>query len=379
MVYWENLVRPINIIQKRGEIIKSRLYPKIFFSVLLFAILLLAFYITKPFLAALVTGATIAYLAYPLYKKVLAYTKNKNAASIIVTLFVVLIFVIPSVVLLNFVSREAYATYKSLSEHNLGTNFMKILCREESWVSCRTTKLFIGFLPEKDLDYYMQVTIEKITGFIIENVSKLLVSIPSFLLDFFVMLFAVYYLLKDGDAISQRIKDIIPLTESHKKRVTEKFHDVASGVFYGNILAAILQGSLVGMGFLILGIPSPVLWGFVMMLFAFVPVIGSSIVWLPAALNLIFIGYLQNDNSSAVRGFFLVAYGIFVMVGVDSIIKPKLIGSRANVHPVLVLVGILGGLNFFGFIGLILGPVMLALLMVFIDIYEEEKEGIGYF
>ena len=334
---------------------------------------MLVFYITRPFLSALITGAIIAYLSYPLYKKTLRYIKNKNFSSLIVAVFIVLILTLPLVIVLGLISKEAYATYISLNQQNLGTNFIKVVCRDESWLSCRTVKSVTNVLPEKNLDYYLQTTIEKITSFIIVNFSKFLASIPSILLNFFVMIFVVYYLLKDGELITKRIKNMLPLKESHKQHVLDKFHDVTYAVFYGNISVAILQGILGVIGFLMLGVPSPILWGVVMMLFALMPYFGTAIVWLPAALNLIFIGYLQNDNSSAIRGVILIFYGILVISSIDNILKPKLIGSKANVHPILVIIGVLGGLNLFGFIGIILGPVMLALLMTFVKIYEEEK------
>ena len=337
------------------------------------AILLLAFYITKPFLPALLTGAIISYLAYPLYEKTLKHVKNKNFASLVIAVFIVLLFTLPFIIVIGLVSKEAYATYTTLNQQNLGTNFISIVCKDESWLSCRTVKSFLGFLPESDLDYYLQVTIEKIIVFIIENVSKFLAAIPFILLNFFVMVFVVYYLLKDSEVIAKRIKNLLPLKDSHKQHVLSRFHSIIYAVFYGNISIAIIQGILGGIGFLIFGVPSPILWGFVMALFALLPYVGTAIVWLPAGLNLVFIGYLQNDNSSTVKGVALIVYGIFVISSIDNFLKPKLIGIKAGVHPILVLLGVLGGLSMFGFIGLLLGPVMLALLMTFVDIYDEEK------
>lgn len=352
---------------------KSKLYPRIFFSVLFLAIMALGFFITRPFLTALFTGAIIAYLSYPLYQKILKYLKNRDVASFIVVIILVLLLTVPFVIILGLVSKEAYETYITLGQHNLGTNFLKVACKDESHLSCKSIKSLVGFLPKDDLDYYLQVTIEKITGFIIKNVSGFIASVPSFLLSFFVMIFVVYYLLKDGESIAIRIKKILPLKESHKRHVFDRFHKITYAMFYGNISVAVLQGIFGGIGFFVLGVQSPILWGFVMILFALIPYFGTAIVWLPAALNLIFIGYLQNDNSSTTRGILLIIYGLLVISSIDNILKPKLIGAKANVHPILVLIGVLGGLNLFGLIGLFLGPMMLALLMTFIDIYEEEK------
>ncbi|MEK6983169.1 MAG: AI-2E family transporter [Nanoarchaeota archaeon] len=353
--------------------IKSRIYPRIFFSLLFLAASLLAFYMTKPFLTALITGAMIAYLSYPLYKKVVLYIKNKNIASLIVSILVVLLITLPFFIVIGIVFNEAYSTYNSLSKHTLGTNFLKVVCDVKNGSICNAIKSFVGYLPKDNLDYYLQITIEKITGFLIASISKFLASIPSILINFFVMIFVVYYLLKDGEIIVARIKKILPLKKSHRQHVFERFHDVTYAVFYGNILIAILQGILGGIGFYALGVPSPVLWGFVMFLFALIPYFGTAVIWLPASLNFIFTGYLQSDNSSVIKGIVLIFYGIFLS-SIDNILKPKLVGTRAKVHPILVLLGVLGGLNLFGIIGLILGPVMLALLMTFVDIYEEEKK-----
>jgi len=355
------------------KIIKSKLYSRLFFLGLLLASLLLAFYITRPFLSALIAGATIAYLCYPFYCKSLNYIKNKNAAAFVVSIIIVLLFTVPFIIILSLVSQEAYYTYTTLNQHNLGANFMKIVCKNEDWLSCRTISSVVSLLPEGNLDYYLKISIEKITKFIIENFSSFLVSLPSIMLNFFIMIFVVYYFLKDSNQISTRIKNLLPLKELHKQKVLTRFHDLTFGSFYGNILIAVLQGILGGIGFLVLGVQSALLWGFVMIFFALIPYFGTAIIWFPAALSLIFQGYLQNDSSFTVRGVVLIIYGLLVVSTVDNFLKPKLIGSKTNVHPIVVLLGVLGGLKLFGIIGIILGPVMLALLITFIEIYETEK------
>ena len=215
------------------------------------AIVLLAFFITKPFLQAVLTGSVIAYLSYPLYEKTLRHIRNKNLASLIVSTLIVLLLTVPFIIVITLVSQEAYYTYTTLNQQNLGTNFLKVVCRDEEWYSCRAARLFVEFLPQNDLDYYLKVTVKKITSFIIENFSKFLVSIPSIFLNFFVMIFVVYYLLKDGAVIAKKIKSIIPLKELHKQKVLDRFHNVTYAVFYGNILIAILQGIFGIIGFLI--------------------------------------------------------------------------------------------------------------------------------
>ena len=339
---------------------------------------MIAFYIAKPFLPALITGALIAYLSYPMYEKTQHYIKNKSWAAFIVTIFIVLIFTIPTILIMSLVFKEAqyYTYYLETNSNHLGTNFLKVVCKNENWSLCKTTKSVLSILPRNNPDYYVDVAVQRISNYIIENVEKFISSLLSIIFDFFVMVFIIYYLYKDGYTIYQRIKQLLPVKESHKERIMKRFHEITTAVFYGNISTAIIQGALGSFGFLILGLPSPFLWGSVMGLFAFVPYIGTAIVWLPASLNLIFMGYIENNNLPVINGILLFLYGLFVLSVIDHFLKPKLIGDKAAVHPILVLVGVLGGLKLFGIIGLILGPVMLALVITFVDIYNEEKEEI---
>ncbi len=364
-------------LNKRGENIKSKLYSRVFFSILFLLVLLIAFYIAKPFLPALVTGALIAYLSYPLYRKTQNYIKNKSWAAFLVTIFILLIFTVPTILIMSLVFKEAqfYTAYLETNGNHLGSNFLKVVCRNDDWALCKASKSVLSILPKSDPDYYIGVVVQRILNYIIEHFENFISSLLSVIFDFFIMIFIIYYLYKDGYAIYRRVKQILPFKESHKERILKKFHEITTAVFYGNISAAAIQGILGSLGFLVLGVPSPFLWGMVMGLFAFVPYIGTAIIWLPASLDLMSIGYINNNNLYIIHGILLFLYGLLVLSVIDHFLKPKLIGDKAEVHPILVLIGILGGLKLFGIIGLILGPVMLAIVITFADIYSEEDIG----
>ena len=363
---------------KEASKIKKVFYPKLFFPLLFIGMLVLGFFIAKPFLPAIFMGIILAYFSYPYYKKLTKKIKNVRIASLLVCMALMLVITIPLILVLGTVTGEALSIYQSLETGNtttstLGTNFLKIACKESDWISCKTANYFVSRLPDKDLNKYIHNIIEKITEFFIENGKIFIATLPSILVGFFVMFFVIYYLLIDGEKIYWKIRDILPLKGSHKDHVFERFNEIIWAVFYGNLSVAFIQG-LVGMlGLFVLGVDSPILWGFVMMVFALIPYIGTAIVWLPAALNLIFKGYLENSNSYTIKGIILIIYGVLVISTIDNILKPKIIGSKANVHPVLVLIGILGGLNLFGFVGIILGPAILALIVAFFEIYEDER------
>lgn len=343
------------------------------------AILWVAFYITKPFLPALLTGAIIAYLSHPLFKKILARVGSRSFASLLVSIMVMLFLTVPFILVIGVISKEAIQAYSKLEQQKIGTNFLNVACRSTESMSCRIARTFASLLPGKNIDYYVQVIIEKVVGFVIKNASMLFASIPETALILFVTIFTVYYLLKDGEAIWGNIKRMIPLKDSHKEKILKSFTDTTFAVVYANIAVAIVQGILGAIGFIIFGVESPILWGAIMIFFAFIPYFGTVLIWLPAALDLIFKGYLQNSSSAILRGTGLILYGTLIIGTIDNFLKPKLIGSKAKVHPIAVLLGVLGGLRAFGFLGLILGPVILALLMTFIDIYDKESSLKKYF
>jgi predicted PurR-regulated permease PerM len=194
------------------------------------------------------------------------------------------------------------------------------------------------------------------------------------MLDLFIVLFVMFFLFRDGEVFVDKIERIMPLKDKYRKHVFKKLNDMAYAVIYGSIIIAVIQGTLGGIGFLIFGLSSPLLWGIVMIFASLIPYVGSSIIWFPAALILIFDGYLNMETTLIIKGILLMIYGIFVVGTVDNILKPKIIGDRSGLHPVLVLLGVVGGLALLGFVGIIIGPIILAMLVTFIKIYEEEKK-----
>ncbi len=139
---------------------------------------------------------------------------------------------------------------------------------------------------------------------------------------------------------------------------------VTQAVLYGQVLTAVIQGALGGLGLLVLGVPNALFWGAMMMITAFVPVLGTPLIWVPAGVGLIMDGAIT-------RGALLLAYGVIVVMNIDNFLRPRLVSERAKVHPVLILIGVLGGLRVFGFIGMLVGPLILALLVALIKFYEQ--------
>ena len=158
------------------------------------------------------------------------------------------------------------------------------------------------------------------------------------------------------------IKRIIPMKTQYKTALFIRFEDVISAVFVNNILVAIMQGTLVGMGFWGFGIPSPIFWGAIAAFFALIPIIGPPIVWVPGVIYLFLMG-----NYYPALG--LIIFGLIIGIS-DNIVRPILLKKKIEVHPFLILLSILGGLEVFGFLGIFMGPIIISLLVSVMHLYK---------
>ena len=350
---------------------EQKLYQKAFFTIIFLTLIAISFLIIKPFLTALLTGIIFSYVFYPFYKKILNKIPNKNASAFIASILVVIIITMPLFFILNTISKEAYTTYILSRQKSSNVQLLSSECQTVDKPACRLLNYFTEKANNPQIKYYLDTTIKGVTTRITGKIADILVSVPVFMLHMFITLFVMFFLFKDGHLLINKVERLLPLKEKHRDRVIKKLNDMTFAVIYGSIIIAILQGTLGGIGFFLLGLPTPLLWGLVMIFASFIPYIGSSIIWLPASLLLILNGY--EDPTSVVKGVILIIYGVFVVGTIDNILKPKIIGEKGGLHPVLVLLGVVGGLQFFGFIGVMVGPILLALLVAFVNIYEEEK------
>lgn len=347
-------------------------YRKIIFTMVFIILIAISFLIIRPFLIAVLAGIILSYVFYPLYRRIYRKTANKNASSLIASVLVVIILALPLFFVLNTVSKEAYTAYLMSKQKMTGEQLLAP-CEPADKPVCRAAAYFTGKANDPQIRYYISTVINNAATKITKSVSNILFSVPILVLDMFIALFVMFFLFRDGEIFVDKVQRIMPLKDEYRKNVLKKINDMAYAVIYGSIIIAIIQGALGGLGFFIFGLPSPLLWGMVMFFAALIPYVGSSIIWFPAALMIIINGYSNLETALIIKGILLMLYGIFIVSTIDNILKPKIIGEKGGLHPVLVMLGVVGGLKFLGFIGVIVGPIILAMLVAFIKIYEEEK------
>ncbi len=326
-----------------------------------------------PFATSIIAGGILAFLCHPMYKWMQKRIHSNGIAAFITAIIIVLIVVIPLIFLIKNVTGETHYLYIVTKQHLAGGNIIETRCYEDTFV-CRTLNDINAMLRDENIKNYLLDRLNDVLGFITKKVSDIIFSLPKIIIHLLVVLFTTYYVLKDGKDFIQRAAQVAPLKVHHQDQIIKQFGDVTHAVIYGSFVVALVQGTLGAFGFWIFGINSFIWWGVIMSFFALIPFVGTWVVWLPASAFLTLSGYLQGETGLIWRGVGLFFYGLLIISTVDNFLKPIIVAGRAKVHPLLILIGILGGLFVFGFIGLIIGPLILALFQTLLQIYERERK-----
>jgi predicted PurR-regulated permease PerM len=335
------------------------------------AILLLGYFvflIVEPFLVPLAWSAVLAIFFYPLHEKVLRKMKP-SAAAAMSTLAVTLLLIVPALVVLVYTAREALdATARLQSElmvHGQGPNEGLVMHVEE-WVRSRLPQSWQGM----DMSDPVQQAAEKIASFLGARFTGLLKNLVSFFVDLFIMVFALFFMFRDGEGIVHGAKHLLPFDEDIQTDMLEESKELIFASVAVGLLVAAIQGVLGGMSFAITGISSPIFWGALIAFFSLVPVVGSALIWGPAALWLGFTGHWG-------RALLVVVICGGVSTVADNIVRPMLLRNRTRLNELLLFIGVLGGLEAFGLLGLVAGPTIVAAAMGVFRVYMEHRDELA--
>jgi predicted PurR-regulated permease PerM len=351
---------------------KEITYSKSVYWILFVLLLVVSLIVLRPFIYPVIGGMLLAYIFYPLYKKIFKKLKRDWVAALIISLSIILIFTILMIIIADLFANEAYVTYVLLKQKVSSITTINIVCNESS-IKCSILNFYSKTVGDPRVSIYITNALGKATTYAIDWATNFIVSIPQLVLDLFIMFFVMYYTFKDGETLVRKVWLIFPLKKNHQEKIEKRVTDIINSTIYGEIVVSIIQGATALIGYYVVGIHSSVILGIVTAFAALIPTIGTALVWVPASLVLISDGLAAGNNTTVFGGIGLMLYGLLVVSTIDNLIRPKLVGSKAQLHPALVLLGVLGGLAMFGIIGLFLGPLILALFVTFIEIYEETE------
>lgn len=334
-------------------------YKKIIISMILLLLMALSFFMLKPILLSIIMGFILVVVFSPIYNKALEYLKYKNLTAIIMCFLLITLILLPISFLAPIFVKQSFEVYLAAQKidfvSTLETIFPALFASEEFALQAGTA---------------LNTFITNAANSLVNSFSKLILNFPIILLHLFVVFFTFFFVLRDGDKLISYIKSIMPFTKSVEKRLFDSSREITLSVIYGQIFTGAIQGLVVSIGFFIFGVPNPLLLGSLAILAGIFPIIGTTIIWLPVLIYL----FVTNNIFSA------IGVGVFGLIafGIDNIIRPILVSKRTRMHPLLILIGMVGGLLFFGILGFILGPLIIAYILIILEIYRG-KEIEGFF
>ncbi|MBU1204889.1 MAG: AI-2E family transporter [Nanoarchaeota archaeon] len=325
----------------------------------------MVFLVIKPFIIAILTSIIVSYILYPLYKWISKKTKRKNLSAVIVTILIITLIITPILFIANSLTREVMVVYTNSKQRIEEGN---IIDTEPGSILWKLNSFLVNIAEKPQISS----SLDSITNSIISSLSNFIFTIPKRILSFFVMIFLIFFMLRDGELMVKKIKYLIPLKNHYQNKIVKRFGSVTRAVVYGHFITALIQGMVGVLGLYIFGIKSPLVWGGIMMVACMIPFIGAPVVWFPLGVLKLIEGLTTNTTSTTLRGIGLLVYGFFIVASIDNLIKPKIIGDKAKIHPTIILLGVLGGLTIFGVIGIVIGPLVLSLFLTFAEIYKTE-------
>lgn len=320
------------------------------------------------FHGAIFWGSALAILFTPLHRKLLRRMPDRRNLAALSTLVLCLLGVILPVALIGVsLLQEASAVYERVSsgQLNFGLYLQQVIDALPSWLVTLLDRFHLTTVSE------VQARLVSAAGQISQFVATRVLSIGQNTLQFFVgfgvMLYLLFFLLRDGAELLARISHAIPLDHSHKRQLADKFTTVIRATIKGNLVVAACQGALGGFIFWVLGIQGPVLWGVLMAFLSLLPAIGASLIWAPVAIYFLATGAIW-------QGLALAAFGMGVIGLIDNLLRPILVGKDTRMPDYVVLISTLGGMALFGLTGFVIGPTIAALFIACWDLFAPTDE-----
>lgn len=333
---------------------RNKVVEQLFFFGLLGIVAYIMWQIISPFIGALALAAILATVSYPIYERVLKITpkKNKNLASLISIIAVLVIIVTPLTLIGYFLVNEAVSFYSATNKGQPLTLTAPLTDFENV-----VQRYFPNF--ELDVEGYAAQGAEWLAS----NAGNIFAGTASTIFLLFIAFFGLFYLFKDGREFTKQLVYLSPLPDNQDEKILKRLSNSVRTVVGGVLTIALIQGTLSGIGFAVVGVEQAALLGSVAAIGALIPGIGTTIVFVPVIILLIL-------NGSVIQAIILAVWAMLAVGLVDNFLGPKLMSRGTTLHPFLVLVSALGGIALFGPIGFILGPVCLSFLMVLLELYS---------
>jgi len=334
--------------------INDKFYRNVAISLVFAILVVLSYFILKPLLIAIIVGIILAFIFLPLYKWLYKELKKKDLSAFLVCIFLLVIIILPLWYLTPVVIDQSIKLFTQVQQIDFGQviqNLFPNLSQSETLT--------------KDILPSTGSFVTSATNYFLESISNFILNIPTVFFQLVVLFFTFYFTLRDNEKLTSYIKSLIPFSNNIQEKLFKSSRDITISVIYGRILMGIAQGLIVGVGFFVLKVPNALLLTALSALAGILPIVGTIIVWLPVSIFL----FASGDSLIALG---LIGFGILATI-FESVVQPVLLARMVKMNSSIMLVGMIGGLFMFGILGVILGPLILAYLLIVLEIYRDKR------
>lgn len=330
--------------------------------------LALAGLILSPLLSPILWAVVLVYALYPLYGRVLRVTGGRESLSAFLLCTIMTIgFLLPLFYLTLLVAQDlagmvsSLVTYLQQGELSVG----------EGW---RRYPVIAGFVAQfqnlerltgSDLQSSLVAGVADLGKLLIQQSTNVVSNVVQWAIEFGIVLLSAFYFFRDGRRFVDWTQENLPIAPERRRLVLTRFDEVVKGAVYGNTIVALLEGFIGWLAFWSVGLPSPILWGAVMAITAYIPFVGAAMVWVPAAI------YLAIQGAYTQAGV-LVVVGIVLSVVVDELVRNMIVGKASKVHSLIMFFSVIGGIQFFGLVGIVAGPLVVAVALTLLETYRND-------
>jgi len=361
------IIQPGNEGRDLEEKPQWRMTGVIFFGLLSLLMLYAAFLILWPFMTAILLGAIVVTLTFGIFRKVRARMKGSSTrAAIAMLLGITVIIVIPALILAMLLVQQANVVVDKLQSGEAQAMIKRIdLTHNLAFIK----RVAPNFDPATlSPDRLLLPAVRQVPGWVARNGGAVLGGLAGMLLGFALMLLAMFFFYVEGESILQQLSILSPLPKRYDEEFAAKFKDVIDATFRGQLFTGLAQGLMTGIGLAIAGVPGAGFWGAVAALLSLIPMVGAAAVWVPAAIYLVISASM--GNAAWWQAIFMIVWGLLPVSLIDNIVRPWAMKGKAQLPAIPLLFAVLGGMQAFGFVGLVIGPLVFSLLMSIIEIYK---------
>jgi len=326
-------------------------FRKIINAIILVLLIVLSFFIIKPLIIPIIIGLILVFIFAPVYDWINKYIKQRDVSASLIILFSLLIIILPVWFLTPILMRQAIGIFKAVSNIDFVTPLQSIFPALSS----------SGEFSVEIANILSSLT-TKAANTILDSLTQLIVNLPTILLQLTVVFFTFFFVIRDKKAVVDYAKSLLPFSKEVEEKLLKYTKGITASLVYGQIVIGIIQGIILGIGLFIFQVPNALFFTFLAIFAGILPIIGTSLIYIPVAIYFFITG-------STIPAWGIIAFGI-VSSTIDNFLRPIIVSKKTKINSGILLISMVGGLFFFGFLGLLLGPLIISYLLILLEIYR---------